>query len=802
MSDYEAARDALEELAREFGADLGDRNEAQTRFEIINRIVEDGLGWERDEVEVEHRDNGGIADYVLGQETRRAVIEAKREGRTFSLPAGTPSPLTSLRVLCSDEDVSADVEQALGYAQTRGIPIAAVCNGHQMVVFLASRQDGISPRDGRALVFLSLDDMVRNFRNLWDALSPAGTERLALSRILGTEARPLPPETLADRLVEYPGYKNRNPIATEFEILGGLFIEDLVRQEELEEQFLDRCYLEHGALSQYTLVSKEILKKRYAAIEKLSPVSAEPATTKKGISGDLLTDTLSSALSRRPIILVGSVGVGKSIFIRRFMTKHLNEAAPDAISLYVDYGAEPALAQDLHHFTEQELVRQLRENHDIDIESAGFLRSVYRSELFRFREGPYGYLEEEDPAQFRIKEAEFIAKKLDDLDSHLKASLDHLQKAQHRQTVVFLDNVDQRPADFQEQVFLIAQAMASSWPVTCFVSLRPDTFHSSRESGTLTAYQPRVFAIHPPRVDRVISRRLEFALELLDQTGSLPTFPEGLTLQSERLRGYIDMLIQAFKSNQRIIEFVDNMSGGNVRRALDFIVSFVGSGHVDTRKILRIIDERGYYTLPLHEFVRAVIFDDYRYYDPAESPVANVFDVDSLDGKEHFLKPILVRLSERMGTSGQEAGYVLISDLYSQAQEYGFTPTQIRYSLEACIDKRLLEGLPERAPVEAVSQVRVTSAGLYTCKKLIQLFVYVDPMIVVTPIIDPDVRTQLSTDDSIVERLSRCETFREYLDRQWDSLSAVDGPFDWSVHSRLLRDNLDDIDRRVAGART
>lgn len=801
MLDYEAAKTAMGRLSREFSGKTRDRNEAQTRFEVINRILEDALGWERDAVQVEDREDGGIADYVLGRGIRRAVVEAKREGRTFELPAGIPVPLTSLRVLREDADTASAIDQALGYAQSRGIPIAAVCNGHQLVAFLASRQDGVSPKEGRALVFLSLDDMTTHFRNLWDALSPPGAERLALARTLGGEAKELPPETLADRLVEYPGYKNRNPIAAEFEILGGLFIEDLVRQEELEERFLDRCYLEHGALSQYALVSKEILRKRYAALEKSSSVSAEPAVTKSGIADDLVTDSLSAALSRRPIILVGSVGVGKSVFIRRFITKHLAEASPGAISLYVDYGAEPALSRDLNRYTERELVRQLRENHGIDIESSGFLRSVYRSELFRFREGPYGYLEQEDPAQFKLKEAEFLAGKLEDVDSHLRASLDHLQKAQRRQTVVFLDNVDQRPAEFQESVFLIAQSMASSWPVTCFVSLRPDTFHMSKQSGTLTAYQPRVFTIHPPRVDRVIARRLEFALELLDETGSLPTFPKGLTIESDRLRGYIQMLIQAFKFNEDIIEFVDNMSGGNVRRALDFIVSFVGSGHVDTKKILHILDTKGRYTLPLHEFIRAVIFDDYRYFDPAESPIANVFHIESLDSREHFLIPILVRTCERLGVSGQEAGYVPISDLYSQAQSYGFSPTQVRDALQACFAKRLLDRLPEQAPVDGVNQVRVTSAGVYTCKRLVELFVYVDPMIVVTPILDPDVRARLSSDDTIGGRLARCDVFREYLDEQWTELSDVESPFDWSSHSLALRDNIRDIERRVERAR-
>lgn len=56
--------------------------------------------------------------------------------------------------------------------------------------------------------------------------------------------------------------------------------------------------------------------------------------------------------------------------------------------------------------------------------------------------------------------------------------------------------------------------------------------------------------------------------------------PEGLTFQSENLNLYLDMLLRAFETDKSIIEFVDNMSADNIRRALDFVASFVGSGHV------------------------------------------------------------------------------------------------------------------------------------------------------------------------------------------------------------------------------
>ena len=58
----------------------------------------------------------------------------------------------------------AAMEQVAGYASAHGVAPALVCNGTQLVAFLAARTDGIAPLRGRALVFTSLDDMRSDFR--------------------------------------------------------------------------------------------------------------------------------------------------------------------------------------------------------------------------------------------------------------------------------------------------------------------------------------------------------------------------------------------------------------------------------------------------------------------------------------------------------------------------------------------------------------------------------------------------------------------------------------------------------------
>ena len=94
-----------------------------------------------------------------------------------------------------------------------------------------------------------------------------------------------------------------------------------------------------GALSQYAAVSRGILQTRYsAALGEALEVRLEPARSRKRISKNLGADVSVVAASRRPIILLGDVGVGKTMFLRhliRIDAKELAYAARFSTSIWV-----------------------------------------------------------------------------------------------------------------------------------------------------------------------------------------------------------------------------------------------------------------------------------------------------------------------------------------------------------------------------------------------------------------------------------------------------------------------------------
>ena len=202
MRTYEQAAVALEQLALNF--EPADRNEATTRLQLIDAVLFDVLAWSRDECIAEEALDGEYTDYSLGVPARRLVVEAKREGTYFELPEGSGARVVRLSHLFrGNAKLEGAVKQALGYCTSRGIQIGAVTNGHQLVAFVGSRDDGVAPSDGRALVFRSLDDMSSNFVEMWNCLSHHGIGSGNLVRLLKSTSRPLPPEKMSNLLFGY-----------------------------------------------------------------------------------------------------------------------------------------------------------------------------------------------------------------------------------------------------------------------------------------------------------------------------------------------------------------------------------------------------------------------------------------------------------------------------------------------------------------------------------------------------------------------------------------------------------------------
>ncbi|MGZ8876414.1 MAG: hypothetical protein ACXW1F_08075 [Halobacteriota archaeon] len=311
----------LERLLSEINNNAISRNESETRFHIIDRIIIECLGWPRDKVHVEQPLERTFTDYELG-EPRRSIWEAKREGRIFELPADPNQKLVVdlPSVMSLGGEVAEAIRQVQRYCSERGVEVAVATNGPQLIAFLATRNDGKAPLKGRCLVTYSYKHLLDNFPKVWQMLSPAGIAERRLNRLLNVGQDASLPDKMSAYLLQYPLYRYSSDLQSSLRTISDLLLVDVVEQPEVERSFYEKCYCESGALSQHALVSKAILSSRYAAI--FTPSEPGPAILPimSGRGKPALTPSvMAESYSQRPLVLIGDVGVGKTSFLKHLI---------------------------------------------------------------------------------------------------------------------------------------------------------------------------------------------------------------------------------------------------------------------------------------------------------------------------------------------------------------------------------------------------------------------------------------------------------------------------------------------------
>lgn len=804
----EAALTILLDAMRSENLDL---NEADTRHRFIDLLIHECLAWDRSNTRLERHFNGDYSDYELGTPPQ-VVIEAKRAGHTFVLPnEGTGSIVRSIRSLSlSSLEFKGAFSQAVKYCAERGIQIGAVANSTQIIIFLGVRSDGIPPAEGKCLVFNGPKQLKENFSRLWQAISPgAVNQKLLLDELLSPLPTGVPPK-LSSYIPGYPSFRYPSESQQSLKTLSDLLIEDAPNTPTVRKRFLEECYCESGALAKEALLGKNILAARYAAM--FNPSAKGPILQNLRSSDSdqygLSPEVVAEALGRRPIVIIGDVGVGKTSFIRHLIYVKAADEMTSAIFLYLDLGNQASLGQEIHQFFLQEIERQLLEDHGVDLFEDKFIRGVYHGDLQRFERGIYGSLKEVSPDKFLERQIEHLAGLTREPVAHFRKCIAHLSKGRKKQVVICIDNADQRDSKIQQEAFLSAQEFAANWQALVLISIRPRTYFTSKSSGAISAYPQRMLTISPPRIDLVLQKRLQFSLDLAEGRMPLDRLV-GITIRLDSIATFLKALIYSLRNNKELSELLGNITGGNIREALELIKGFIGSANVDSEKIIDVMENGdGRYVIPLHEFSKQALLGEYSHYDAKSSIAFNLFDIRYPDRREHFLCSIVVALLLSDTAIKTTEGFFPTADILQEMQSLGFVSDQVEHALRRLTNKKLIE-TTERITFDEGLQglvgdmplaFRATTIGSYHVNRWAPNFAYLDAMLFDTPILEDGCRTAAIPKISLFDirlRHQRTVQFDEYLMASWTLLDSKPVYFDWPTNRRAGAASFSSVKRAV-----
>jgi GTPase SAR1 family protein len=798
---YQAAIDLLELSEKE----PRDRNEAQTRFDLVDHFLKYCMGWDHLEIKVENPNGPDYTDYELGT-PRKMIYEAKRQSKHFEIPAGNHKHIHSLKQIKKLSKTNEEaLKQVQEYCANRGVTYAAITNGEQVIAFVGSRQDGIEPLDGKCFVISSLNQLIKDFPLVHSLLSKVAIEENRLMTYLNSGGSVSTPTKLSSSLPTYPDLKERSDFQASLKIISDIILEDVLGDKSVEKTFYEQCYCEAGALSQYSLLSKKILSYRYAAL--FSPGDSNP--TLQPVKGDrkkiskLSDEVVALTTSKRPIVLIGDVGVGKTSFIKNLINVSAKEEFENALFIYIDLGRQANFYDNIRDFVIDETEAQLHDKHEVDLYESSFIFGVYHSEVARFRRGLDGDLEETDPPAYKRALKEHLREKTKNKPEHLRRSIDHISKARHKQVVIAIDNADQRSLSVQQEAFVISEEIASGWGAVVFITVRPHTFYQSKRSGALAAYPTKAFTISPPRIDLVLEKRLGFALSMA--SGKTPIEQlRSSRLGMSSLAHFLEAILFTLNQTDELITLIDNISNGNVRTAVELIVNYIGSANADSERIIKemILGEK--YKIPVHDFAKTIIYGEYVTYYPERSMAFNLFDVSAADSREHFLASIIISLLDNADTLKSAEGFVRTDALFDKVQGLGFSRSQIEIKLRKLTNKKLIEA-SERITFEEditglIGQMpdsfRVTATGIYHIQYWSADFAYLDAMLFDTPIFDREVRQEIAgairnTDLSV--RFNRAGKFRDYLTAIWRNSNIKSEYYSWEESVSLCSGSFEKV---------
>lgn len=775
----------------------GDENEDTTRFRAIDTVFFDVLNWDKHCVETEkYCREEGYADYVFNlNHSPYLILEAKKSGTYFVLPdknyEGRPFAFGILGAECPEARKA--LLQAIGYASTLGATYVAISNGYQWLFSLAYVPG--QPIEQRLIyVFQSYKSIEKYFSTFFDCFSMQGLYNNAIRKeLLNTLKQPAPAK-ISTKIAGYPIPSTRNVFQNEL-----TYILDYVWQSILQDEgtfdFIGQCYVNPHSHEDIILLVKEIIKRRKNEDNILIEYDVE--------SSSKLPFQMANMPSEKPIAILGEVGRGKTSFLKYLRYVAAKESLKDYIQIEVDFLDRPDSFDEISDFVFNEIERQLLDNYKIEIYEDNFVRGVLHSDIAKLRKTTRGKYLVEDKGKYDQFEIEEIEKMLLNKHFYFTKMVHHLKKGRGYSISLFFDNLDRRTPEIQENAYLKASSIARDWSCLVFICLRPSTFYVSQRKGVLDSIAPITFTVGQPDLALVLKRRFAYAKSIAEGENinknvnkSIPSRNIAFYLPSISL--FFDSCEFSAQKRNGIIPMLEDISNGNIRRLLDFVKKIICSGHLDTKKIVEIIEKQGYYNIPDYEGIKTLLFGDYMHYEPSISPFINLFDIKNQDKSEHFIRIAVLNYLSKISSSTSAFGYIKKTELVNYLSTLDYSYVLIDETIKDLMDSQSIRNhVDNNTGIDSFEQIRLTPLGKYHLFSLVRQFQYIDSIIIDTPILDEETRKTILIETDMKSRLDRTTNFINYLNSCKTSIKDIEIQKLWEEIYNSIVEDMDRIKTKI-----
>ncbi len=750
------------------GLVLSDDNEANTRAKVIDAVLRRVLGWKDEDIQWEERVSEDkkttYADYLLKTANTLVIVEAKKAGAAFVLP----TKITSARLggVLAQGEVGDAIRQARDYCRKRSAQFAVVTNGSAWIAFPALRTDGVPFDESQARIFRDLNDInEQRFVEFWETLSRQRVvegnlevELLGLGKSLGGRR--------ALSLLKEPEYKlSRNSLYPFIEsaVTRALTDDGLISDPEA----LRYCYVESSERMKY-----DSRLKMYLADIK-PPLGRATVRVKTRKSRDYLADAITASPSAPPrfVLLLGPVGAGKSTFLNFTRSVSAAKAITGKIIWMVVDFKKATERDDPRTFIYSKLLSLIEK--DGEFQLGDWKKSIlpaYKDSIEALGRGPLYLLRQQDKLAFDSNVSSMIMADRTKLEPYVEAIIRNAIK--ERPGFLIVDNVDQIESEaVQNSIFSETQAAAQRMGLNVIMSLRDSTYIRNRNAPAFDAFQVDSLYVDPPSVLPVLSRRFQYAKELLSGVSADLMLANGMRLRTDDVGLFFEIVGQSLLSEDAGFMF-DVLSGGDIRRGLLLTREFLASGHTTADIALHTYLSDKAYRFAAHEIFKGATLGYRKFFREEDSLLPNIFSAKLGSSSLQLLKLRTIHFFVTQAQAASFEGYSA-EQFVAELHKAGIAEPDVEATIRVLIEKKVLR-TADGAPYAGSSRLLPTRLAGYLLSDLGKKFNYAEMCMLDATIYDDitwqrivestaAIQRERDSLNTVRPRIERLREFMKYL---------------------------------------
>lgn len=379
------------------------------------------------------------------------------------------------------------------------------------------------------------------------------------------------------------------------------------------------------------------------------------------------------------ILLVGSVGSGKTLFVRYLKNITLIKQADLKNSItwvIVNMNSAPIARDTIYGWLTDAVIEVIKQQFPVcDFGNQKFLSDLYNEKIKEFENGVGSFLKS-CQSDYNRELYQVIKDAMKDKDLTLKCLLRYISVKYKKDCIIVLDNVDKGSTQDQLLMFQVAEWFRTQYSCLVVLPLRDSTYNTHKSTPPLdTVIKDLVFRIDPPDLLTVLQLRLKYIyrLEKKEYDVNNYTLENGMkvVLQENEHLEYFKFVLNSIRHDSLVRSIFYSITGRDTRSGIELFIDFCKSGHLSAREFFAIKATEGEYVIPNFIMMNAILRGNRFYYSDIESKIKNLFASQyNDDWVDPFVRLDILKWLDNMksipgssGVKGFHKADALINDL-------------------------------------------------------------------------------------------------------------------------------------------